>query len=284
MYEAKVVNVLVASPSDVAAERRAVREAIHNWNAVNSQREGIVLMPIGWETHAMPEVGGHPQALLNRQLVDNADLVIAIFWTKLGTPTETAPSGTVEEIERHRAAGKPVMLYFSSAPVVPDSIDPEQYAGLKKYKKSMEGQSFYQTFDDTADFASKLGRQLSQAVIAHFDGLSKAGMEDGPQPESSINITRTDLGAEALELLREAAADRNGTVLRLRTMGGMSIQANTRMLNSPGDPRSEALWDNALKALVDADLLEPRGHKNEVFAVTHIGYRLVDQLNDSATS
>lgn len=284
MYDAKVVNVLVASPSDVAAERRAVREAIHDWNAVNSQREGIVLMPIGWETHAMPEVGGHPQALLNRQFVDNADLVIAIFWTKLGTPTETAPSGTVEEIERHRSSGKPVMLYFSSAPVVPDSIDPEQYAALKKYRKSMEGQSFYQAFDDTADFASKLNRQLSQAVIANFDGLSTGGSEDNSQPNRGVRITETNLGKEALELLREAASDRNGTILRLRTMGGMSIQTNTRVLNSQGDPRSEALWDSALTALVDADLVEPRGYKNEVFAVAHLGYQLVDHLNDSKTS
>jgi hypothetical protein len=38
-----------------------------------------------------------------------------MFWTKLGTATGVAASGTVEEIDRFVAAGKPAMLYFSPA-------------------------------------------------------------------------------------------------------------------------------------------------------------------------
>ncbi|MFO7659441.1 MAG: hypothetical protein R6V77_00850 [Candidatus Cloacimonadaceae bacterium] len=59
---------------------------------------------------------------MNQQLVKSCDLVIGAFWTKLGTPTGKAESGTAEEIEQFRAEGKPVLLYFSSAPAVPESI------------------------------------------------------------------------------------------------------------------------------------------------------------------
>ena len=38
-YDAKVFNVMIASPSDVESERSIVREVIYEWNAVHSERE-----------------------------------------------------------------------------------------------------------------------------------------------------------------------------------------------------------------------------------------------------
>lgn len=51
------------------------------------------------------------------QLVDKCDMAVGVFWTRLGTPTDLAASGTVEEIERLGQADKIVMLYFSRAKV-----------------------------------------------------------------------------------------------------------------------------------------------------------------------
>jgi hypothetical protein len=36
-YEAKVFNLMIASPSDVASERSIVRDVVYEWNAVNSK-------------------------------------------------------------------------------------------------------------------------------------------------------------------------------------------------------------------------------------------------------
>lgn len=71
-------------------------------------------------------MGDRPQAIINKQLLEQSDLLVAVFWTRLGSPTGATNSGTVEEIEEHLAAKKPTMLYFSSAPVRPDSVDNEQ--------------------------------------------------------------------------------------------------------------------------------------------------------------
>jgi hypothetical protein len=126
-YKATVIPVMIASPSDVLEAREVAREVILEWNYINSQSTQVVIMPVGWETHSSPELGSRPQELINKRILAHCDLLVGIFWTRLGTPTGGAPSGTVEEIERHLEAGKPAMIYFSSAPVAPQSINPDQF-------------------------------------------------------------------------------------------------------------------------------------------------------------
>jgi hypothetical protein len=127
-YTANIFNVMIASPGDVASQRAIAREVIHEWNAVHSQARGIVLLPVGWESHSSPEMGKAAQAIINEQVLEKCDLLVGIFWTRIGTPTADYASGSVEETERIIALGKPVMLYFSSQPVVLDAVDLEQYA------------------------------------------------------------------------------------------------------------------------------------------------------------
>ena len=122
-YTANVINVMIASPSDASQERQIARDVIAEWNTIHAKDKRTVLMPIGWETHSVPDTGDRPQAIINGQLLKDADLLIAMFWTRIGSPTGAARSGTVEEIEEHIRAGKSAMIYFSSAPVLPDSID-----------------------------------------------------------------------------------------------------------------------------------------------------------------
>jgi len=53
-------RVLVASPSDLAEERRAATEVVYEWNAQHAAAESVALLPIKWETHAMPQSGVRP--------------------------------------------------------------------------------------------------------------------------------------------------------------------------------------------------------------------------------
>jgi hypothetical protein len=120
-FDARVVRVLIASPGDTVNERQVLRGALEDWNGINAD-QGVMVLPLMWERDATPEMGDRPQGVINRQLVDLADLLIGVFWTRLGTPTSEAESGTVEEIERCIEAGNPVLLYFSSKPVVLASV------------------------------------------------------------------------------------------------------------------------------------------------------------------
>jgi len=99
-FTATTYRVHIASPSDLTDERDAATMAINDWNAQHAAAEGIVLLPVKWETHARPESGVRPQAAINTQIVQASDILIGMFWTKLGTGTGVAEPGTVEEINQ----------------------------------------------------------------------------------------------------------------------------------------------------------------------------------------
>jgi hypothetical protein len=134
-FTGQILRILIASPSDTASARAVLDEVIQEWNAMNAEKFGVVLLSRMWERDASPEMGGGPQAVINRQLVDEADALLGTFWTRLGTPTSEAESGTAEEIRRLVDARKPVALYFSDEPVVPSSIDSDQYERLRAFRE-----------------------------------------------------------------------------------------------------------------------------------------------------
>jgi hypothetical protein len=125
-FKSETYSVLIASPSDLADERQAATEAINQWNAQHAVAESIVLLPVKSETRATPQSGGRPQRAINRQVVHQCDILVGMFWTRVGTRTRVADSGTVEEINQFVRAGKPALLYFSSRPIDPNSINLEQ--------------------------------------------------------------------------------------------------------------------------------------------------------------
>jgi hypothetical protein len=281
-YKAKVYKVMIASPGDVATERKVIRDVIHEWNNVHSEKEDIVLMPIGWESHSSPSMGDRPQAIINKQVLANCDLLIAVFWTRLGSPTGKAPSGTVEEIEEHLKAGKPAMIYFSSAPVVPESVDREQYKALLEFKEELRPKGLLETYDSISEFKEKLTRQLAQTVIRYFipkkNGRPSARPNEGEVPPNRTQVPT--LSEEAKQLLIEASQDQGGIVLRVRTAFGLTIQTNGKNLVDNREPRIESQWEGALRQLREKGLLQDRGNKGEVFSLTDEGYRIADLLRE----
>ena len=159
-------RVLVASPSDCVQERKLIPEVIAAWNAAFSLSTSVILEPVLWETHARPAFGDRPQALLNKQLLDHCDILVGTFWTRIGTPTGEAPSGTVEEIERFRKSGKPVLLYFSKRPVELDSVDRSQYDQLVEYRKLLETQGLIFSYEDLAALRAQFQTHLAGQMAA----------------------------------------------------------------------------------------------------------------------
>lgn len=87
-FNAEVLRVLIASPSDVELERDEIEKAIFEWNCFFAEETEIVLIPGRWENDVTPSYSGtEAQAIINEQLVNKCDILIGVFWTKLGTPT-----------------------------------------------------------------------------------------------------------------------------------------------------------------------------------------------------
>ncbi len=272
-FESMVYQIMIASPNDVENERNTIRETIYEWNTIHTHKNKIVLLPVGWETHSSPEMGNGPQEILNEQILKMSDLLIGVFWTRLGTPTEKAESGTVEEIREHIKAGKPAMLYFSSQPVQPDSIDPDQYAKLKEFKDECKKNGLYESYDSVADFQEKFRRQLTMKVFNHkyFDIQRTNEEKIGENPLSQVNLTE-----EANTLLVEAAKSRDGSILKVTVMEGLIIQVGNKHFGEMNNPRSEAIWKDALDLLLRYGLIGEVGRKGQVFKVTRSGYEYVD--------
>ena len=107
---------------------------------------------------------------------------------------------------------------------------------------------------------------LSQPVEAESTSVTT--------PTISID-TPYPLSTEGISLLLEAVQDKIG-ILRVQTMGGLFIQANGTVFPEVGNRRSEAQWDQALRELVELDLIESGG--GDLFEVTHNGFLLADKL------
>lgn len=163
-FTAETHRVLIASPGDLAEERRAVSEAINEWNAEQAAAEGIVLLPVMWETHALPVVGMRPQEAINQQLVRNADILVGMLWTRIGTHTGVAESGTVEEIDQFVEAGKPAMLYFSTRPIDPGRIDLSQLSRLRDFKQATYQRALVGSFASPDELRHILLRDLTRQV------------------------------------------------------------------------------------------------------------------------
>lgn len=204
-YQATVHRLLIASPSDVADERRAIPEIIHQWNRDNAFALKTVLEPVKWETHCTPEMGDRPQEIVNRQVVRDCDILVGVFWTRLGSPTGKAESGTVEEIREFIAAGKPVMLYFSNVPAALADVDVEQWQRLRSFQSECQSKGLvytYETLDELRDLLrSHLGRTVQQ-----LSAESNNTQHLQPPPEAVQVSAIQSFSAEFLAFLRRSAA------------------------------------------------------------------------------
>lgn len=160
-FPAHVLNLFIASPGDTSEYRNAVEVAIHRWNGMRSEGAGVVLLPRRWEVDGVPLMGGDGQSQLNTQLVDKADIVIGIFHTRLGRKTPRAKSGTAEEIERTHAAGKPVHVYRSTAPL-PSDVDIKQIEELRAFFDEMQKDGLTGSFASAEDLQNQV-----HAAIEH---------------------------------------------------------------------------------------------------------------------
>jgi hypothetical protein len=273
---------MIASPGDVLPERDLIRDLLHEWNFIHSVSTKTILEPVGWETHSAPDLSGPAQELINERVLKDCDLLVGLFWTRVGTPTGKSVSGSVEEIQRHLDAGKPAMVYFSLAPVAPESLDAEQFKALLKFKDWCRSKGLIEEYENLSDLRSKFARQLplmlrDNKYIRDLTASNAPAVVDTPSQIASI--AKPQLSDEAKTLLIEASLDRNGYVLKTRTMSGTLVQTNGKsLIEDRANPRQVARWEFAIDQLLRMGLLKDVGVKGEVFSLTAEGFELADRL------
>lgn len=266
MFQANCYNVMIVSPSDVSKEREIVKDGLYRWNELNSRFHNIVFSVLGYNINAHADSGIHPQESINHQLLQQADLIIAIFWTKLGTPTTEYSSGSVEEITKHIQQGKKALIYFSNKQISPNGFDLEQYQRLQQYKKSIQFSTFYKDFSSEEEFEKLLNNDIQLIANELKSNLL--------QNQSQQSLQDYELLSSEEQKLLILGVDQS-RLIRIRLINGTNL--NGQMI---GDQRSIAEIEEAIEKLENKGFIKALGNKHESFEITAAGYRAYDNISE----
>lgn len=266
---ANVYRVLIASPGDID-HRSEIASAVTNWTVIHGLVNGTAAIPIRWEHHATGYYGKRPQGQINEQLVREADVVVACFWTRLGTPTGEAESGTVEEIELAQTLGKPVVVYVCEAPYQ-SSVDAGELARLKEYLRSLRPMAITTPYKTPSDLTNNLTRDLSKLIPTPKS-------PQGRLASSENSETTVELGRIEKELLVEAAQTKSGEIL-LYDRGGKFFLRGGRLseMTQGLSAKEAAIWREALQLLIASGMIE-RVNNSPTHRLTAKGNREVESL------
>ena len=134
-----------------------------------------------------------PQAAINTQIVQASDILIGMFWTKLGTGTGVAEFGTVEEINQFVEQQKPALLYFSDRPTAPSGIDLKQLRKLKDFKDETYRQALVGSFDSVDELRTTLSRDLTsqlRAMTARRPKARRSKLDEARQITEIISLQK----------------------------------------------------------------------------------------------
>jgi len=275
-YQATILNVMIASPSDVAEERQLVRDAIYEWNAIHSKQFSVMLNPVGWENNVAPQMGSRPQEIINKSILNDSDILIGIFWTRLGSPTGEYVSGTVEEILKHCEKNKLASIYISKKSY-PDNIDLQQLQRLRDQTQIWLNEGLLDFYDNPSMFKQKIKDHLS-LQIQNNEYIQSILSSSPPSTDTNVSNTRNTIepSNEMVQILLNAGNAESQIHFR-RYLGGQSLFVGDLDINLD-KARELAKWENALNELSNLGLIKDRGYKGEIFELTNEGWEAFDQL------
>ena len=166
-----MLKLFLSSPSDMSEEREIVERVVQELNELWGSRLGILFELLRWETIAVPGFGDDPQDVINESIPDDYQLFIGLMWTRFGTPTGRFGSGTEEEFYQAYNRWKDdrnavrIMFYFKNSPIPPFSLDADQLADVKNFKRTLgDLGGLYWTFETPNDFESDVRRHLTRFI------------------------------------------------------------------------------------------------------------------------
>jgi hypothetical protein len=188
----RFIKVFLASPGDLAAERKVAKAIVDDFNSQLAGALGYQVELVGWED-TLPGIG-RPQEIINRDL-DGCDLFIGMIWKRWGTPPGIAPytSGFEEEFNRsmtrNAKEGRPdinLLLKDLDAASLADPGDHLKRVIAFKEQVFAEKKLLAGTFADVQDFESKFRKCIQGYVIelANKDKAAESEKDQAPLAET----------------------------------------------------------------------------------------------------
>ncbi len=167
-YQAVVIEIFLSSPADVNPEREFVVQYANEWNRLRSRSTGCFLSVLTWENLVAPALSGRAQDAVIDQVGNDYDVYLGMMWTKFGTPTGIADSGTEEEfnaaLERSQSGQVlRIATMFKKGEIDPTTIDAVQLVKVQEFKKRVADLgAFYREFSDDNSLRSILNLLFEQ--------------------------------------------------------------------------------------------------------------------------
>lgn len=225
-----VLNIFLACPNDIDAEKEILQKVVDEINIMLSSHVNARLNLLDYKNSIVPDMGAYPQAVINQQITGKFDILIGIFWTRIGTPTKNFESGSVEEIENvinfnslHQDSQIQIMTYFKTEPINPNLIDVDQLQKLNAFRYSLSNRGvLYDEFSNPQDFEQNLRFHLTQVLLnlssksATFTGNDKPNIGAIAQDDNlefldyvEINSTETNLASQILDGFGKSLSEMN---------------------------------------------------------------------------
>lgn len=188
-----VCRLMISCPSDVKTEVEIIQKVVDNINNSIGMSMDIFVKTLHWSKNVIPKAGDHPQSIINKQLVDKADAVIAIFGNKIGAPTQKYDSGTIEEIEEMIKQRKQVFVYFSEKPVKLSEINTDAVAQIKKFKETYKNRGIYVEYESDEEFSEIVSRNLTSYLTEQIANEANRINENTRFDSSIMDNAEVDL-------------------------------------------------------------------------------------------
>ena len=208
------MQIRISNPSDLPDEHRdIISRTIRRWNTQHSRYYGIHYSSTDSEEGGAPGFGEYAQDVLNKQIVDESDMVLAIFTDRLGTPTPTYESGTAEEIDRGLAQGKDVAVLQNDCPRKPiRSVEGDQQrTALNQYVDKIRPKAFIAQYESTSRLA-EIVDQLLSTLARKYRNESNAGRTGAVGGDESVLVDAASIA--------QAAEDERGIWPRVEVDAG----------------------------------------------------------------
>lgn len=185
------IQVVLASPSDLAKERAMINHLIQELNPLY-MRSDICIDLRMWENSVAGMNIDGPQGVIDLDLeIPKADVFICLYWKRVGTVIEGENvAGTEHELnialDSYRKYRKPDIKAFFKTKELDESTD--DYNKIKEISSKLQNKGLYDTFSSTEDLRGKINKVIQKEVM---ERLKKRGTIV-PEIHKYIEITNTD--------------------------------------------------------------------------------------------
>jgi tetratricopeptide (TPR) repeat protein len=258
MPDKRTISVFIASPGDLAIERRAFRDCIVELNTGFGEGADVEFQALGWED-TLATTGRRNQGVINQD-IDRCDVFILTMHCRWGqaAPDSEFSSYTEEEfhraLDRFKGTGRPEIFVFLKKIPPKMMADPgEQLQKVLDFRRELEKTRtiLYREYTGKAQFGEEVERHLKAYAKGELPQPDEAALDFVVLPVESVQAVREAKEEATRERERAEAA------LRQAVATNKQVEAAQQRAEAAEARREEVelkLAEHAAQAALDGHI------------------------------